>query len=99
MKVGEACTAAVLVLCVSLAVLSIVLGAWSVRCAGRVNWVGFRCFQFLVFLNGARRLELSPCKTVPIWHMHAGMRPHAPGHQEAGHTVPALPNGRTPPRV
>ena len=60
---AEACTAAVLVLCVSLAVLSIVLGAWSVRCVGRVGWVDCRCFLSFVFLGGARRLELSPCNT------------------------------------
>ena len=50
-----------LVLCVSRAVLSIVLGAWSVRCVSRVDWVDCRCFLSFVFLSGARRLELSPC--------------------------------------
>ena len=58
---AEACTAAVL--CVSRAVLSVVLGAWSVRCVGRVDWVDCRCFLSFVFLGGARRLELSPCNT------------------------------------
>ena len=45
------------------AVLSIVLGAWSVRCVGRVARVDCRCFLSFVFLSGARRLELSPCNT------------------------------------
>ena len=48
---------------VSLAVLSVVLGAWSARCVGRVDWVDCRCFLSFVFLSGARRLELSPCNT------------------------------------
>ena len=52
-----------LVLCVSRAVLSIVLGAWSVRCVGWADWVDGRCFPSLVFLGDARRLELSPCNT------------------------------------
>ena len=60
---AEACTAAVLVLCVSLAVLSTVLGAWSVRCVGRVDWVDGGRFPSCVFLGGARRLEISPCNT------------------------------------
>ena len=43
--------------------VSIVLGAWSVRCVGWAGWVGCRCFLPFVFLGGAGRLELSPCKT------------------------------------
>ena len=58
-----------LVICVSLAILSIVLGAWSVRCVGRVDWVNCSCFLSFVFLSGARRLELPPCnKHKCIWH-------------------------------
>ena len=52
-----------LVLCVSLAVLSVMLGAWSVRFAGWADWVDCRCFLSFVFLGVARRLELSPCNT------------------------------------
>ena len=52
-----------LVLCVSRAVLSVVLGAWSVRFVGWADWVDCRCFLFFVFLGLARRLELSPCNT------------------------------------
>ena len=50
-----------LVLCVSRAVLSVVLGAWSVRFIGWADWVDCRCFLSFVFLGVARRLELSPC--------------------------------------
>ena len=53
-----------LVLCVSLAVISIVLGAWSVRCVDRVDWVDCRCFLSVVVLGGARRLELSLCNNL-----------------------------------
>ena len=35
-----------LVLCVSRAVLSVVLGAWSVRFVGWADWVDCRCFLF-----------------------------------------------------
>ena len=51
------------VLCVSRAVLSVVLGAWSVRFVGWADWVECRCFLSFVFLGVARRLELSPCTT------------------------------------
>ena len=61
-----------LVLCVSRAVLSVVLGAWSMRFVGWADWVDCRCFLSFVFLGVARHLELSPCNT--------GTRPHAPGH-------------------
>ena len=54
-----------LVLCVSRAVLSVVLGAWSVRFVGWADWVDCRCFLSFVFLSVARRLELSPCNTKP----------------------------------
>ena len=50
-------------LCVSQAVLSVVLGAWSVRFVGWADWVDCRCFLSFVFLGVARRLELSPCNT------------------------------------
>ena len=40
-----------LVLCVSRAVLSVVLGAWSVRF---VDWVDCRCFLSFVILGVAR---------------------------------------------
>ena len=57
-----------LVLCVSRAVLSVVLGAWSVRFVGWADWVDCRCFLSFVFLGVTRRLELqtfelSPCNT------------------------------------
>ena len=52
-----------LVLWVSRAVLSVVLGAWSVRFVGWADWVDCRCFLSFVFLGVARRLELSPCTT------------------------------------
>ena len=51
------------VLCVSRAVLSVVLGAWSVRCVGWADWVDCGCFLSFVFLGDARRLELSPCNS------------------------------------
>ena len=57
------CTELQLVLCVSRAVLSVVLGAWSVRFVGWADWVDCRCFLSSVFLGVARRLELSPCNT------------------------------------
>ena len=47
-----------LVLCVSRAVLSVLLGAWSVRFVGWADWVDCRCFLSFVFLGVARRLEL-----------------------------------------
>ena len=50
-------------LCVSRAVLSVVLAAWSVRFVGWADWVDCRCFLSFVFLGVARRLELSPCNT------------------------------------
>ena len=53
----------VTVLRVSRAVLSVVLGAWSVRFVGWADWVDCRCFLSFVFLGVARRLELSPCNT------------------------------------
>ena len=53
-----------LVLCVSRAVLSVVLGAWSVRFAGWADWVDCRCFLSFVFLGVARCLELSPCNVI-----------------------------------
>ena len=71
---AEACTAAVL--CASWAVLSVVLGAWSVRCVRWADWVDCRCFLYFVFLGDARRLELSPCNTEKAakdWH-HQGRR-------------------------
>ena len=52
-----------LVLCVSRAVLSVVLRAWSVRFVGWADWVDCRCSLSFVFLGVARRLEISPCKT------------------------------------
>ena len=52
-----------LVLCVFQAVLSVVLGAWSVMFVGWADWVDCRCFFSCVFLGVARRLELSPCIT------------------------------------
>ena len=52
-----------LVLCVSQAVLSVVLGAWSVSFVGWADFVDCRCFLSFVFLGVARRLELSPCNT------------------------------------
>ena len=55
--------ARLLVLCVCRAVLSVVLGAWSVRFIGWADWVDCRCFLSFVFLGVARRLELSPCNT------------------------------------
>ena len=57
-----------LVLCVSRAVLSVVLGAWSVRFVGWADWVDCRCFLSFVFLGVARRLELSPCNTAKSTH-------------------------------
>ena len=53
-----------LVLCVSRAVLSVVLGALSVRFVGWADWVDCRRFLSLVVLGVARRLELSPCNTM-----------------------------------
>ena len=53
-----------LMLCISRAVLSVVLGAWSVRFVGWADWVDCRCFLSFVFLGVARRLELSPCNTL-----------------------------------
>ena len=53
-----------LVLCVSRAVLSVVLGAWAVRFVGWADWVDCSCFLLFVFLGVARRLELSPCNTL-----------------------------------
>ena len=47
-------------LSVSQAVLSVVLGAWSVRFVGWADWVGCMCFLSFVFLGVARRLELIP---------------------------------------
>ena len=55
-----------LVLCVSWAVLSVVLGALSVRFVGWADWVDCRCFLSFVFLGVARSLELSPCNTTSI---------------------------------
>ena len=52
-----------LVLCVSRAVLSVVLGAWSVRCVGWADRVDGRFAPSFVFLGDAMRLELSPCNT------------------------------------
>ena len=57
-----------LVLCVSRAVLSVVLGAWSVRFVGWADWVDCRRFLSFVFLGVARRLELSPCNTMHTKH-------------------------------
>ena len=54
-----------LVVCVSRAVLSVVLGARSVRFVGWADWVDCRCFLSFVFLGVAKRLELSPCNTIP----------------------------------
>ena len=72
---AEACMAAVLtgtVLCVSRAVLSVVLGAWSVRFVGWADWVDCRCFLCFVFLGVARRLEISPCNTRSHVHHASG---------------------------
>ena len=55
-----------LVLCVSRAVLSVVLGALSVRFVGWADWVDCRGFLSFVFLGVARRLELSPCNTINL---------------------------------
>ena len=52
-----------LLLCIPRAVLSVVLGAWSVRLVGWADWVDCRCFLSFVFLGVVRRLELSPCNT------------------------------------
>ena len=93
-----------LVLCVSRAVLSIVLGAWSVRCVGRVDWVDCRCFLSFVFLGGARRLELSPCNTqrmspstkpVALMPVRRQRREHSPGRRDPDRGTPtrATPNG------
>ena len=62
-----------LVLCVSRAVLSVVLGAWSVRFFGWADWVDCRCFLSFVFLAVARRSELSPCNTAlhALYHLMA----------------------------
>ena len=49
-----------LVLCVSLALLSIVLGAWSVTCVSRVDWVDCRCFLSFVFLGVWSFLHVTP---------------------------------------
>ena len=70
-----------LVLCVSRAVLLVVLGAWSVRCVGRADWVDCRCFLSFVFLGDARRLELSPCDTTRthLQKMHAHLHTCIPG--------------------
>ena len=71
-----------LVLCVSRAVLSVVLGASSVRFAGWADWVDCRCFLSSVFLGVARRLELSPCNTEKApktWHRQ--------GIQKTGNTL------------
>ena len=94
---AEACTAAVLLLCVSRAVLSVVLGAWSVRFVGWADWVDCRCFLSFVFLGVARRLEISPCNTpsrINLTSKHtrrtyAGKRLHTPCQQVGGHLVPA----------
>ena len=66
----KVCTAAVLIAVMRLdswGAVSIVLGAWSVSCvdgrSGLMVWVDCRCFLSIVFLGGARRLELSPCNT------------------------------------
>ena len=48
--------------------LSVVRGAWSVRCVGWADWVDCRCFLSFVFLGDARRLELSPCNILQVWH-------------------------------
>ena len=61
-----------MVLCVSRAVLSVVLGAWSVRFVGWADWIDCRCFLSFVFLGVARCLELSQCNTslvhsLPAW--------------------------------
>ena len=57
--------ARLLVLCVSSsrAVLSVVLGAWSVRFVGWADWVDYWCLLSFVFLGVARRLQRSPCNT------------------------------------
>ena len=52
-----------LVLCVSRAVLSVVLGAWSVRFVGWAGWVDGRFFLTFMFLGVSMSLDLSPCKT------------------------------------
>ena len=63
-------------LCVSRAVHSVVLGAWSVRCVGWAGWVDCRCFLSSVFLSNARRLELSPCNTYMHDHNHSYSSPN-----------------------
>ena len=70
-------------LCVSRAVLSVVLGAWSVMFVGWADWIDCRCFLSFVFLGVAKRLEIPPCTTlgndmfvVSVWH-------------RLGHHVPA----------
>ena len=70
-----------LVLCVSRAVLSVELGAWSVRFVGWANWVDCRCFLSFVFLGVARRLELSPCNTSSA--SHAWPRVHVHKYRKA----------------
>ena len=75
-----------LVLCVSRAVLSAVLGAWSVRFVGWAAWVDCRCLLSFVFLGVARRLELSPCNT------QLDLKENETSHQCAGRvqSIPVL---------
>ena len=67
---AEACTAVVLIGVMRLpGCLSVVIGAWSVRCVGWADWVDCSCFLSFVFLGDARRLEHSPCNTfLPASH-------------------------------
>ena len=65
-----------LVVCVSRAVLSVVLGAWSVRFVGWADWVDCRCFLSFVFLGVARRLELSPYNNARVLHGEEKNKPN-----------------------
>ena len=42
-------------------------------CRLTVVWVGCMCFPSLMFLAGARRLELSPCGTLTVAWMMCGV--------------------------
>ena len=77
-----------LVLCVSRAVLSVVLGAWSVRFVGWADWVDCRCFLSFVFLGGARCLELSPCSRK---HLESTRTTASRHNSQTKHQAPSKP--------
>ena len=99
---AEACTAAVLFgVMLSRAVLSVVLGAWSVRFAGWADWVDCRCFLSFVFLGVARRLELSPCNTamrIILLNLPSHDRAYVRGHNML-HEVWSMLNNKYMPSV